>query len=105
EISAVGAESCDLELKIIFEDHNHAEMRAYRVGATKELLHYFWSRIGREIDIFRHPSPNEIADTAASPISNVPGSAEAIDNRARSREHWSFFAGARHRCMVAAPAC
>ena len=35
EISAIRAEGRDLELKSIFEDHDHAEMRADRVGARE----------------------------------------------------------------------
>ena len=52
DISAIGAEGRDLELEIIFEDNNDPEMRADRVGAAKDLLHFLGTRIGRDIDVF-----------------------------------------------------
>ena len=65
EISAIRAKGRDLELESVLEHHDHAEMRPDRVGARKDLLHDFRPRIGGDVDVFRHLTPQQIAHTTA----------------------------------------
>ena len=79
EISAIGAESCDLELKVIFQHNDDSEMSANGVGAAKKLLHFLRARVGRDINVFRDFAAHQITNAAASPVGNVAGVAETLD--------------------------
>ena len=90
EISAVGPESRDLELQVIFQNDYDAEMRANRVGAAENLLHLGGVRVGRDIDIFRNLTADEIAHAAACEVGGVAGCAQSIHERTSGRKHRFF---------------
>jgi hypothetical protein len=54
-------------------------MGTNRIGPTKDLLHFLGPRIRRDIDVFWRFTPDEIADAATGPVSDVPGGTEALD--------------------------
>jgi hypothetical protein len=95
EISAIGTEGRDLKLKIVFQNYDHPEMRADRIGASENFLHVFGPCIGRDIDVLGSFSPNEIAHATAREIGDVSGCAQSLDKRARSREHGRFLPAGR----------
>ena len=90
EINAVGPESRDLELQVIFQNDNDAEMRADRVGPAEDFLHFLRSRVGRDIDVFRRLPADQIAHAAAREVGNVSGRAQSIDERTSGQNHRFF---------------
>ena len=90
EISAVGAEGRDLELQVIFQNDDDAEMRADRVGAAEDFLHFLRARVGRDVDVFRNLTADEIAHAAACEVGDVAGGAQSIHERTSGRKHRFF---------------
>ena len=87
EINAVGPESRDLELQVIFQNDDDAEMRANRVGAAEDFLHFLRARVGRDIDILGRLAANQIAHATACEVGGVPGRAQSIAQSARGHFH------------------
>jgi hypothetical protein len=90
EINAVGSESRDLELQVIFQNDYDAEMRANRVGTAEDFLHFLRARVGRDVDVFRNLTADEIAHAAACEVGNVAGGAQSIYERTSGRKHRFF---------------
>ena len=78
EISAIGTESRDLELKSIFQNNDDAEMRADRVSSRKKLLHDFRPRIRRDIDVLGRFAAKQIAHTSAGIVSKMHSASATV---------------------------
>ena len=59
-------------------------MRADRVGASKDFLHFLGARIGCDIDVFRRLPADQIAHATAGEIGDVAGCAESFATSARA---------------------
>ena len=79
EVGAIRAECRDLELKSIFEDDDHTEMRAHRVGPGKYLLDRFRRRVGRDVEILRSLAAKKVPHASAGEVGHVTGRAQGRD--------------------------
>ena len=91
EISAVGPESRDLELQVILQNDDDAEMRANRVGAAEKSSA---PRPGARRSRYRYPSEpaaHEIAHASACEVGGVAGCAQSIYERTSGRKRRELF--------------
>ena len=82
DIHVVRAKSRDFELKFVFQNNDHAKVRADRVSARKNLLHNFGRCVRRDIVILRNQAANHVADTAAREVRDVTAPAQTRANLA-----------------------
>ena len=94
QISAIGAKGRDFHLEAIFQDHDDAEVRADRVGARKDFLHFFRTRGSGDVEILRRRVEEEVAHAAAGEIGDVTRRAESVDHPACRQFHRRNFVGA-----------
>src|SRR5205085_11089337 len=78
------------ELKSIFEHDDNAEMRADCVSARKDFLDDLRPRVGRDVEVFCGLAAQQIADTAAGVVRDVPGRAQAAHDLTSALFHRRF---------------
>jgi len=77
-------------LQIIFQNDDDAEMQADCVGTAEDFLYFLWARVGRDVDVFRNLTADEIAHAAAREVGNVARGAQSIHERTSGRKHRFF---------------
>src|ERR1043166_6238367 len=101
DVGVIGAKSCDLELKIVFQDNNYAEVRADRVCARKKFLHRFRRLVRRDVVVFWCQPANHVTHATPGEIADVTCVAQTRRHLTRSFFHRRWF----HANTVAASLC
>ena len=105
KINAVSPEGRDLELEVIFQNDDDAEMCADRIGTMENFLHLGGARVSCDVEIFWSLTADEIAHAAAGEVGDVAGCAQSIDESACGRKHCFFLnPSGIHRLTLAARA-
>src|SRR6266853_3350609 len=99
QVDVVGTEGGDFELESVFQNDNDSKVRTDRIGAREQFLHFLWSRVSRDVDVFRREIAHHVADTAASKKGGVVVFAQFCRDGARCFFH------CLHTSSVAAPVC
>src|SRR6266853_4997870 len=99
QVDVVGTEGGDFELESVFQNDNDSKVRADRIGAREQFLHFLRSRVSRDVDVFRREIAHHVADTAASKKGGVVVFAQFCRDGARCFFH------CLHTSSVAAPVC
>src|SRR5205823_14164707 len=71
DVSLVGTKCGHLELEIVFQNDDHAKMRADCIGPWKNSLHNFRSRIGGDVVVFWRQAADHIAHTTTGEVCDV----------------------------------
>ena len=80
-VGGVGAEGRDLEWFAVDDDHDHAELRAYRDSMFEEVLDDFGTGVGGDIVILGGYAEDAIADASASQVGGEARLAQFRANR------------------------
>src|SRR6266436_3578550 len=72
QISAVGAKGSDLKFPLIFKHTDDPKLGTDRNCASKNLLDFFRTRVGGNVDIFRRETEESIPDASTGKIRNMP---------------------------------
>src|SRR5204863_278407 len=65
QINIVGTEGRDFELESVFQNDNDSEVRADRISAREQFLHFLRARVGGDVDVFRRKLTHHVAHAAA----------------------------------------
>src|SRR5437660_368866 len=99
QVDVVGTEGSDFELESVFQNDNYSKMRADRIGAPEQFLHFLRSRVSRDVDVFRRETTHHVADAAAGKEGDMIMFAQLCGDRACRFFH------CLHKPTVAGPLC
>ena len=71
DINIIRAKGRDFELKFVLDHDDYSELGADRIGARKNFLHDFRSRVGCDVDVLRRFAANQITNAAAGEIGDM----------------------------------
>src|SRR6266545_5389327 len=87
DVSLVRPKCCHLKLKIVFQNDDHAKMRANCVGPWKKPLHHFRSCVGSDVVVLWRQAANHVTHATACEVRDVTILAQARSDFERRLFH------------------